>query len=221
MMIRVNLLGAGPAKPGKRRRARAAPEGGGGGAGRLGPTLLLVLPLAGGLGGSYYVHLRLADRIAEVQQATRTAEAEIAKLKPVLDEVERFKKDKALLEQKLAAFKSLEGARRGPTRIFDELAALMPRQVWVTAVREQGMNATIEALGLDSQSIAVFLNAMARSPYFTNVELTVVEQTEYLGLKIKRFSVTCRFQLPAEPAASPPATAASAAAPASATGSAR
>ncbi len=193
-MIRINLQQSGA--PTKRRKAAA-----GGGPGAVLPALTLLLPVLGATGGAYSVHQQLLGRIADVQQATRTAEAEIAKLKPVLDELERFKKDKALLEQKLAALKSLEGARRGPTRIFAELAAIMPPQVWVTAIREQSLSATLEAIGLDSQSVAVFVNAMQRSPYFANVELTSVEQILYLGLKVKKFIVTCRFQL--EPPAAP------------------
>ncbi len=202
-MIRINLQQAGQ-KP--RRRKAAAPaadtgggDGGGGGGSGLGsllPTLMLLVPVLGGVGGSYYVHGRLLGEIARVEQATRTAETEIAKLKTVLDEIERYKKDKAVLEQKLAAMKALEGARRGPVRIYEELGAIMPQQVWVTGVREQGMSATLDAIGLDSQSVAVFVTAMQRSPYFANVELTSVEQIEYLGLKVKKFGVTCRFQLP-------------------------
>lgn len=208
-MIRINLQQS--AGQGKRRKAASV-----GGPGHVVPALTLLLPALGAAGGSYYVHQQLVGKIAAVEQATRTAEAEIAKLKPVLDELERFKKDKALLEQKLAAMKSLEGARRGPTRIFAELAAIMPQQVWVTAIREQGMSATLDAIGLDSQSIAVFVNAMQRSPYFANVELTTVEQIQYLGLKVKKFTVTCKFQLPSPPA--PPTRTAGAAVPVGADG---
>lgn len=225
-MIRINLQQAAQ-KPRRRKAAAPAADAGGGGGsssgwsgvpGTLLPALLLLAPVLGGLGGSYFVHGRLLARIADVQQATRTAEAEIAKLKPVLDEIERFKKDKALLEQKLAAMKALEGARRGPVKIYDELAAIMPQQVWVTGIREQAMSATIEAVGLDSQSVAVFVMAMQRSPYFADVELTVVEQIGYLGLKVKKFGVTCRFRLPqdqpppARPAGVAPAAAGAAAA---------
>ncbi len=200
-MIRINLQQAGQ-KPRRRKAAPAADAGGGGGGGGGGglgsllPTLMLLGPILGGVGGSYYVHGRLLAEITRVEQATQTAEAEIAKLKTVLDEIERYRKDKATLEQKLAAMKALEGARHGPVRIYEELGAIMPQQVWVTGVREQGMSASIEAVGLDSQSVAVFVTAMQRSPYFANVELTSVEQIEYLGLKVKKFGVTCKFQLP-------------------------
>jgi type IV pilus assembly protein PilN len=206
-MIRINLQHAGQKKA--RKRAPAADPGGGGGGGariaaalrNVGPALLILLPVAGGVGGSFVVHASLVGELASVQHRTREAEAELARLKPILDEIERYKKDKAQLEGKLAAIRQLQGARTGPVKIFAELAAIMPPQVWVTGVRETAMAANLEGIGLDSQSVAVFVNAMEHSPHFGNVELTAVEQVQYLGLNVKRFNVTCQFRLPTPPAA--------------------
>jgi type IV pilus assembly protein PilN len=205
-MIRINLQHAGQRKAKKRAPAPADTGGGGGGGvgggigaalGNLGPAILLLLPIVGGAGGSFYVHQSLVGELHSVQQRTRVADAELAKLKPVLDELNQYKRDKEQLEQKLAAIRQLQGARTGPVKIFAELGAIMPPQVWVTGVREHGLTANLDGVGLDSQSVAVFVNAMHHSPYFGNVELTSVEQIQYLGLNVKRFTVTCQFRLPA------------------------
>jgi type IV pilus assembly protein PilN len=192
-MIKINLQTAGQRK--QRRRAAAVDTGGGGSSAVL-PALMLLVPIAGGAGGSYYVHANLLGQIEDTQVSIRTAEAELARLKPILDEINQFKKDRVLLEKKLAAIGELQSARIGPVRIYAELAALMPPQVWVTAIREAKGSAVIDGLGLDSQSVAIFANALARSPYFANVELTAVDQAQYLGLDVKKFNVTCRFQNP-------------------------
>ncbi|HEX7124980.1 MAG TPA: PilN domain-containing protein [Thermodesulfobacteriota bacterium] len=202
-MIRINLQTAGQRK----QRRRAAADAGGG-SGAVLPALMLLVPIAGGAGGSYYVHANLLGQIEGVQDSIRKGEAELARLKPILDEINQFKKDQALLEKKLAAIDELQAARIGPVRVFAELAALMPPQVWVTSIREKGGRTTIDGLGLDSQSIAIFANALARSPYFANVELTAVDQAQYLGLDVKKFNVTCRFQNPAAKRAEAQATAA-------------
>ncbi len=205
-MIRINLQSAGQKKQKRRAASADADAGGGGGPSSFLPAMMLVLPIASGAGGSYYVHASLTSQIEETNEAIRRGEAELARLKPILDEIERFKKDQALLQNKLAAIRSLQSARTGPVQLYAELAALMPPQVWVTAVRETGGAAQIEGFGLDSQSIAVFVNSMGRSRYFANVELTIVEQATYLGLDIKKFNVVCRFQVSgASPAAVPAA----------------
>lgn len=224
-MIRINLQQQGP--KGRKRKAAAAAEpavssggggGGGGGPANILPALMLILPVALGVGGAFYVHQGLTVKLEETLLATKAAEAELARLKPVLDELERFKKDKASLEQKLAAIKALEGKRHGPVRIFTELGAIMPAELWVTSVRETNMKAEIEGLGLDSQTVAVFVSAMERSPYFSGVELRSVEQVAYLGLKIRKFKVSCQFVLPQQAA---PAQAALAPAAGSAAAAAR
>lgn len=203
-MIRINLQQLGP-KGRKRKAAAAEPavsSGGsrGGGPPNILPALMLILPVALGVGGAFYVHQGLAARLEETLLATKAAEAELARLKPVLDELERFKKDKASLEQKLAAIKALEGKRHGPVRIFTELGTIMPAELWVTSVRETDMKAEIEGLGLDAQTVAVFVSAMERSPYFGGVELRSVEQVTYLGLKVRKFKVSCQFVLPQQAA---------------------
>jgi hypothetical protein len=197
-MIKINLQTAGVKKA--KKRAAPEPDAGGGGGGGVGPgravaLMLLVLPIGGGLGGSFYLHAQITGELDYVAARTREAEAEIARLKPVLDELTQYKKDKEQLERKLGAIRQLEGARRGPVKVLAEMAALMPPQVWVTAIREANGVASLEGVGLDSQSVAVFVNAMHRSPYFRSVELTSVEQTPYLSLKVKKFTMTCQFVL--------------------------
>lgn len=207
-MIRINLQSAAAKK--QKRRAASSASSAGGPSNAL-PAMMLLLPVAAGLGGSYVVHSGLLASMEEQRAAIQVGEAEIARLKPIIDELNQFKKDKALLEKKLAAIKTLEGARHGPVKIYAELGALMPSQVWVTSLRESNKAAVMDGLGLDSQSIAVFVNALQRSRYFANVELTTVESTKYLGLDVKKFSLTCRLVNPDAP---PPPAAPAPAAPA-------
>ncbi len=205
-MIRINLQTAGQKRQ-KRKAATADFGGGGGSSSSFLPALMLVLPIAGSAGGSYYVHAALIEQAERTQAEIRVGEAELARLKPILDELQQFKKDKALLEKKLSAIRTLEGARIGPVQIYAELASIMPPQIWVTGIKESGKTAVIDGLGLDSQSIAIFVNSMQHSRYFANVELNVVEQAKYLGLDIKKFNVTCRFVNPDAPKAAVEATA--------------
>jgi type IV pilus assembly protein PilN len=199
-MIRINLQSAGQRKA-KKRAAAPVDSGGTGGPGHALSLMLLVLPIAGALGGSFVVHRSLVAEIDDVTARTRAAEAEIARLKPILDELNRYKREREQLERKLAAIRQLEAARTGPVKTFAELSAIIPPQVWVTSIRERGGQAQIDGVGLDDQSVAVFVNAMLRSPQFEAVELNLVEQTPYLGLNVKRFTVTSAFRSGARPPA--------------------
>jgi type IV pilus assembly protein PilN len=193
-MIRINLQSAGQKK--QKRKTVVADTGGGAGGGpsAIVPFLMLMLPFAGGLGGAFFVHTALVDQVQATQAAIGSAEAELARLKPILDELEQFKKDRDLLEQKLAAIRTLEATRTGPVKNYAELAALMPPQVWIASLRESGGNVVIDGFGLDSQSVAVFVNAVQRSTRFSSAELTAVDASQYLGLNIKRFNVVARLR---------------------------
>lgn len=220
-MIRINLQSAAPRKASK-AKARAVDTGGGSSfaPGNAVAAAVIAVPLAAGGGGAFLVHQGLLAQLSDVQRKTSTAEAELARLKPILDELKQFKKDKVSLEKKLETIRALEARRGGPVRTLTELASAMPAQVWVTSLRESSGAAQIEAIGLDATSVSVFVKALERSPYFANVELKSVDQTAYLGLKVNRFSVSCTFRSPSGqagqdgPGGAVPAVPASATAPA-------
>lgn len=125
---------------------------------------------------------RLEGEIAQVQ-------SEIAQLNAQVKEVGELQKKVKELREKNGIIQELEKTRTGPVKVMDSLAAATPPRLWLTEFKEAGGTATLNGFALDNQSVADFLQALARLPYFRDVELLETIQVEQEGRPLQKFSV--------------------------------
>jgi type IV pilus assembly protein PilN len=105
----------------------------------------------------------------ETQKAEKTQQLD--KLKKVVAEVEQFKKDKELYEQKIQIINDLEAQQSGPVHIIDELSLNIPDKLWYETLTLKGSTLTISGSAFANIAIVDLINNMKRSPYFQNVQL--------------------------------------------------
>lgn len=132
---------------------------------------LLVLGLVVLSGTIFFANRSIQSDLAQSQANVAQLEADIARYKPQQALVEKFKKQKKELQDKLDVIGSLERARSGPVRVFDELAARVPERLWLTGVATKGAVIRLEGQSLDTGVVADFLRELNASPYFKNVDL--------------------------------------------------
>jgi type IV pilus assembly protein PilN len=184
-VIRVNLLPVREArrKAGARQQAMLL------GAGLVGAVLVC---------GLFHQWVRL--QISGSQSRARVLEAQLAQYKPQQEQVEKFKAQKAEIEQKLAVIGQLERSRSGPVHVMDELATRIPDRVWLTHVAARSGQIELKGMSLDNELIALFLTALNGSPYFANVELEEAELREVEKLKLNLFRIRGQLESPDAPA---------------------
>jgi type IV pilus assembly protein PilN len=88
---------------------------------------------------------------------------ELEKLKKVVAEVEQFKKDKELYEQKINIIKDLEAKQSGPVHILDELSLNIPDKLWFRKLTMKGDLLTLAGSAFANISIVDFVNNLKRS----------------------------------------------------------
>lgn len=96
---------------------------------------------------------------------------QLDQLKKVVAEVEQFKKDKALYEQKIQIIQDLEAKQSGPVHILDELSLNITDKLWFDSLSLQGETLTLSGSAFANIAIVDFINNLKRSPYFQNVQL--------------------------------------------------
>ena len=104
-MIRINLV------RGKRKKRRELSVG----------SAWIALPLVV-LVGTIYFHTTVSGRISKLGADIGKANADIARLKKEIGEVEKFKVRKAELQKKVDIISNLQKGRSGPVRYFDALS---------------------------------------------------------------------------------------------------
>ena len=173
-MIRINLLPIRAEKKKESLRQQAL------------LSAVIVLLLAGGVTA---VHWMLGTDIERQRESIVQRRAEISRLQAVIGEVKEFKKKKRDLEEKIEVIRRLEDRQRGPVRVLDELARIIPEKMWIERLKDAGGALSLEGVAIDNQTIAQFMTSMQESPWFGPVRLEVTRQVTRSGINLKSFSI--------------------------------
>ena len=176
-MIRINLL---PVKAAQRKEMLK---------GQL-MVVVLTLIVTAGLCGAAYMYV--ADEIEDRQVRIDQKQAEILQLKKKIGEVNQFKKRQKELRAKLDVLEQLKAARVGPLYILDALYEAMPDKLWLTKFQANPGRAKISGVGVNEETVALFMNNLEASDFFSGVELKVIKQVTQDKIKFQKFDLTCK-----------------------------
>jgi type IV pilus assembly protein PilM len=172
-MIRINLI------RGKRKKKKEFNV----------DALYLLLPLLV-IVGVLLFHRSVSGTIENLNTDIRRANAEVARLKKEIGEVENFKARKAELQQKVDVISSLQTGRTGPVNIFEALSASIPEKCWIDSLSLRGDKVQISGIALNNYTIANFMTALGQSGRFRNVVLGSADKTTVSNVKLVRFGLT-------------------------------
>ncbi|MCX5835443.1 MAG: hypothetical protein NTX62_00410, partial [Deltaproteobacteria bacterium] len=78
------------------------------------------------------VQLYVSLTIGGLEKDVKQQEDRLSELTKVIGDIERYKRDAAVLDRKLAVIESLEQNRLAPVRMLDELSGLVPvKDIWI------------------------------------------------------------------------------------------
>lgn len=180
-MIRINLL---PVKAVQKKEMLR---------GQLVILLVSVILVLVGCAGIY---ASLLGKISTEKEEIAKKEDEIASLRKAIGEVGRFKKMQKELQGKLDVLEKLKEGQTGPVHLLDELSRSLPEKLWIVSFKESAGNISLQGIGLNETTVAQFLQNLEASPYYTGVELRVIEQSKVSERKLHKFDVTCRTETP-------------------------
>jgi type IV pilus assembly protein PilN len=156
-MIRINLLAA------ERRQARSVPKGlvlaqkmtviG---------SLILVLA-ALGLGWRYWA---LGQMAATTERQLNEARREEQRLAGILKQVAEFEARREQLQQRAALIDELRRGQSAPVHMIDQISRALPEMTWLTAMRQEGFDVTIQGRCLSLTSLSDFVGNLEASRYF-------------------------------------------------------
>ncbi len=172
-MIRINLI------RGKRKKKKEFNV----------DVLYVLLPILV-LAGLLVFHHSMTGRIAHLHTEIAKANAEVARLKKQIGEVERFKARKAELQKKVDVISALQRGRKGPVGVFAALSASIPEKCWINRLSIKGDQVALSGVALNNNTIANFMTALGRSGRFRDVALGSADQTTISNLKLVKFNLT-------------------------------
>ena len=174
-MIRINLI------RGKRKKRKELNI----------DVLYLLLPLLV-LVGILVFHRSVSGKIGQLETDIGKANAEVARLKKEIGEVESFKARKAELQQKVDVISKLQQGRKGPVTVFEALSATIPEKCWIDSLAIKGDRVDLRGVAANNYTIANFMTALGQSGRFRDVVLGSAEQATVSNVKLVRFNLSFR-----------------------------
>lgn len=120
----------------------------------------------------------------------------VEQLKKQIGEVEKVKKLQGELQAKLNILATLKANKTGPAHMLDELSQATPERLWIDSFDNVGGIVNITGMGVNEETVAIFLQQLESSPYYMNVELQSLEQTMVDGNKLNRFKIVAKEESP-------------------------
>lgn len=134
-------------------------------------------------------------------EKNRRAQAEVDRLKSIIDEVNGYEKKKASLEAKINLINDLKRNQHGPVRLMDEVSKALPDLVWLNSMNLIGRNIDIHGKAMTPNAVANFIENLKKSPYFAEPRFQSLNQEGPIynfGL-----SVTFTYVTPTDTSAAP------------------
>ena len=155
---------------------------------------LLIAALSLGLALALMLALFLYQfyRFSALERALAGLRQEMAALENQAREVTELQKMVGELKGKLKVIEDLTKKKVGPVRVMESLSLAAPERLWLTEFKETSGNLTLAGMAIDNQTVAVFLEALSGSAYFSDVELVETSQIEQEKLLLKKFSLKSR-----------------------------
>ena len=171
------------------------------GAANINNFILLGLVLV----GLAYVGIRywkLTSKLSGIQAEIAVNQREVDRLKPIIAEVESFKKKNAELKHKIDVIEQLKQNQYGPVRIMDEVSKALPDLLWLTNMNLTGNVVSMQGQALNENAVANLISNLSASPFFSEPSLKIMSQDDK---GVFTFDLSCNFtHTPREAAAAPP-----------------
>lgn len=153
-------------------------------------NFLLVGLLVLGLGAVGFTYWRLSSTLNGIRAEIADNQREFERLKPIIAEVEAFKKNNAELKHKIDVIEKLKADQYGPVRIMDEVSKALPDLLWLSDLNLSGTTITLRGKALNENAVANFISNLDASPYFAEPTLKIMSQDDK---GVFSFDMACTF----------------------------
>jgi type IV pilus assembly protein PilN len=153
--------------------------------------VVLYLGTAAGLGFWWWT---TTSREADLAMQLSAANNELTVLKQRVGQVGKVREQVAELKKRIDALEQLTKSQARPVVLFDALADVVPRDLWLTGLEERGNTLRITGTSYSTTAVADFMANLRSSGRFKDVDIVTSRQDITKTPRLVTFEVTCRFE---------------------------
>jgi type IV pilus assembly protein PilN len=121
----------------------------------------------------------ISGSVSELSLERDSLKSDLDTLMSKTKTVRDLEEKKKTLRDKLSLLAKLKKSKIGPVRVLDDLNQAVPVKVWLREVKENGGILKIKGRAMSNQDIALFMQNLQNSHYFSQVDLVDSRQMYY------------------------------------------
>jgi len=144
------------------------------------------------LGASWWT---LSTQVWGLRTEIDDNQKELARLKPIIAEGQRYRQEKQELERRVNAIEMVARNQARPTYLLDSLIDMLPADLWLTRVEEKTQQIRLAGTTYSSVALADFMANLKASGKFKDVDLVESRQDLTKSPRTITFEVSCQFEI--------------------------
>ena len=134
---------------------------------------------------------------ARLDNQLRSAVQELATMSEVVARRNEFETRSAELARRVALIEELREGQGGPVRMLDQVSRGLPEGVWLTELRQEGADITVQGRATTLTVLSDLVVALEASGYFAlPVEIVDSQLESQVAGEVFRFELRAEFVLP-------------------------
>jgi type IV pilus assembly protein PilN len=146
---------------------------------------IIVLAAVLSLGAHTIASLKLADLKEETAQLIEKNK----ELKEKIGKIEHLEALRTAVEHKLKIVDRLQEGRFHSLITLNEIAQVIPKNVWLTSIKDNAAEIGLEGLAESNKAVANFMRMLDQSPLFSNVKLQGINRVKVDGVPVRKFTL--------------------------------
>ena len=135
--------------------------------------------------------------MARLDDQLRSVDEELSTMADVVGRRNQFETESAELAQRVALIEQLRAGQGGPVRMLDQVSRSLPEGVWLTELRQEGADITIQGWATGLTALSDLVVALESSGYFALPVEIIDSQLELQAAgEVVRFELRAEFMLP-------------------------
>lgn len=133
----------------------------------------------------------------ETARQLRLVNQDLASMSDVVGRRNEFEAQSAELARRVALIEELRGRQGGPVRMLDQVSRAMPEGVWLTELRQEGADITVQGRATSLTVLSELVVALESSGYFTlPVDIVDSQFESQAEGDVVRFELRAEFLVP-------------------------
>jgi type IV pilus assembly protein PilN len=139
-----------------------------------------------------WLQVWISSSISDLKSQIKDSQDSLVELDKKIGNLDKFKKEKKELEQKLGVIATLEENRLAPVKTLDNLTMLVPsKDIWLIKITQKDDGINIEGIGRDNIVVADFMKAIEKFDPIKSVDLISSKNTDISGITLQKFNFSC------------------------------